>query len=124
MRSTATAQIGWLVSFTLVIAMGRTASVQGQQALYSRAGADLSRDVPLAIVGGTLIDVRDYGRSTEDIAESTIYGVWGTSEPLGFPATGFAFCRSAPCRANFFCLCPVRRVCDLPSGDVAALPGA
>jgi hypothetical protein len=50
MRSTATAQIVWLLSFTLVIAMGRTASIQGQQALYSRAGADLSRDVPLAIV--------------------------------------------------------------------------
>ena len=63
--------------------MGRTASVQGQQALYSRAGADLSRDVPLAIVGGTLIDVRDYGRSTEDIAESTILTRRGRIERVG-----------------------------------------
>jgi hypothetical protein len=25
--------------------------------------------------------------------------------------------------SEFFCLCPIRRVCDLPSGDVDAIPG-
>jgi len=72
MRSTSIVRIAWLLSFTLVMAVGQKDEVQAQIAHSSPPMTEFSGDAPLAIVGGTLIDLRDYGRSAEDIENSTI----------------------------------------------------
>jgi hypothetical protein len=72
MRSARITHIAWLILAALELAIGGLKEAHSEITHSPAHVADPAGDIPLAIAGGTLIDVRDYGRSTADIANSTI----------------------------------------------------